>query len=55
MDETDDNGEFRCKMKVFSESKNHHCGGMANVKGLGRHLKAVLIASASGPLEPFCL
>ena len=52
MDETCVDGEIGRRIKVFSSANSHHGGAIANVKGSGKHLTAVLIASASGQRAP---
>ena len=52
MDETHVDGAFRRRAKGFSSANSHHSCAISNVKGSGKHLTAVLIASAPGQLAP---
>lgn len=45
-------GAFGKRIKTFTTARSHHGGFVSVQKGSGKHLTAVLIASASGKLAP---
>ena len=52
MDEAHVDGEFGHRRKVFRSAQSHHGGFQPVQKGSGKHLTAVITASASGKLVP---
>lgn len=52
MDETHVDGEFGKRRKGFTDARSHHGGFMSVQKGSGKHMTALLTASASGKLAP---